>query len=74
MASRDEEHIICPPSVLIADIMSALDIVRVVCWNGGGHGMIWFPDECVRTSKAILSMKWLTPALDGVSYRAPAST
>jgi len=27
-----------------------------------------------RTLKAILSRKWLTPELDGVSYRAPVST
>lgn len=54
MVSRDDEHIICPPSALIAVAMSASDIDRVVL-------------------NAILSMKWLTPALVGVSYRAPAS-
>ncbi len=72
MVSRDDEHIICPPSALIAVAMSASDIDWVVYGNGG-HGLLLSLDECARTLKAILSTKWLTPALDGVSYRAPAS-
>ena len=35
MVSRDDEHIICPPSALIAVAMSAPDIDRVVYGNGG---------------------------------------
>lgn len=72
MVSRDDEHIICPPSALIAVAMSASDIDRVV-YESGGHHMLYFLDKCIRTLNAILSTKWLTPALAGVSYRAPAS-
>jgi hypothetical protein len=72
MVSRDDEHIICPPRALIAVAISASDIDRVVYGNDG-HVSYGFMDECARTLKAILSTKWLTPALDGVSNRAPAS-
>ena len=72
MVSRDDEHIICPPSALIAVAISASDIDRVVYRNAVIVADV-FLGECVRTLNAILSMKWLTPELVGVSYRAPAS-
>ena len=39
MVSRDDEHIICPPSALMAVAMSASDIDWVV-YGYGGHGQL----------------------------------
>jgi hypothetical protein len=56
----------------MAFAISASDIDFVV-YDGGGLCLWPVEGELRRTLKAILSRKWLTPELGGVSYRAPAS-
>jgi hypothetical protein len=57
----------------MAFAMSASVIDFVVC-NEGELSLLLLWRKPEHTLKAILSRKWLTPELDGVSYRAPVST